>query len=44
MAGAPDRAGENLPPVTLLDLQGAEVDLKKIKGRWLLLVFLRHLG
>ncbi|MBW1637021.1 MAG: hypothetical protein JRC87_01715 [Deltaproteobacteria bacterium] len=40
----PDRAGEGLPSVTLLDLQGAEVDLKKMQGSWLLLIFLRHLG
>jgi len=44
MPGEFDRSGEPLPPVTLLDLQGGEIDLKKMQGKWLLLVFLRHLG
>jgi len=44
MAGEFDRSGELLPALTLLDLQGGEIDLEKLQGKWLLLVFLRHLG
>lgn len=39
-----DRVGEMLPSTTLYDLDGKRIDVNKWKGRWTLLVFLRHLG
>ena len=39
-----DRVGEILPSADLYDLNGEKIDIKQWKGKWTLLVFLRHLG
>ena len=39
-----DRVGEILPSMVLYDLDAEKIDINKWKGKWTLLVFLRHLG
>ncbi|MDK9705438.1 MAG: peroxiredoxin family protein [Desulforhopalus sp.] len=38
------RVGQLLPPLTVKDQSGREINLVQFRGDWLLLVFHRHLS